>query len=80
MGQIAILKRYKANGKRPSVAMMKYGDVAINYAKDNEAIYIKNDNGEIVDLSRSEDIKTLNQKIDRIQTVSENEINNIIKQ
>ncbi len=46
-----ILNYRNANGLAPNPDNLDYGEIAIGYKKDNEAIYIKNSTNEIVDFT-----------------------------
>ena len=46
-----ILNYRNANGIAPNPDNLDYGEIAIGYKKDNEAIYIKNSTNEIVDFT-----------------------------
>lgn len=46
-----ILNYRNANGLSPNPDNIDYGEIAIGYKKDNEAIYIKNSTNEIVDFT-----------------------------
>lgn len=48
MSQTVLHKRSAELNKVPSVEDIQHGEIAINYKKDSEAIYIKNDENEIV--------------------------------
>lgn len=48
MLQTVLHKRSAELNKVPSVEDIQHGEIAINYKKDSEAIYIKNDENEIV--------------------------------
>jgi hypothetical protein len=44
-------KYYTLQGKKPEVQILDYGEIAISYGKNNEAIYLKNSDNEIVEIS-----------------------------
>ena len=46
-----VLNYRNANGISPNPDNIDYGEIAIGYKKDNEAIYIKNTTNEIVDFT-----------------------------
>ena len=43
-------KYYTLQGKKPEVQILDYGEIAISYGKNNEAIYLKNSNNEIIEI------------------------------
>ena len=49
--RIKVLNYRNANGISPNPANIDYGEIAIGYKKDNEAIYIKNTANDIVDFT-----------------------------
>lgn len=44
-------KYYTLQGKKPDVQILDYGEIAISYGKNNEAIYLKNSDNEIIEIS-----------------------------
>lgn len=44
-------KYYALQGKKPEAQILDYGEIAISYGKDNESIYLKNSNNEIIEIS-----------------------------
>lgn len=48
MNNIILHKRSDEENKAPQPKDLQYGELAINYKKDSEAIYIKNDQDEII--------------------------------
>lgn len=44
-------KYYTLQGKTPEAQILDYGEIAISYGKNNEAIYIKNSDNEIIEIS-----------------------------
>lgn len=48
MNNTILHKRSNEKNKAPQPEDLQYGELAINYKKDNETIYIKNDQNEII--------------------------------
>lgn len=46
----AIFKRSDVVGKKPTAEQLDYGEIAINYAKNSEAIFFKNNENHIVEI------------------------------
>ena len=44
-------KYYTLQGKKPDAQILDYGEIAISYGKNNESIYLKNSNNEIIEIS-----------------------------
>ena len=42
-----IHKRSKTSGNKPSADKLDYGEIAVNYASNNEKLFVKNSSGEI---------------------------------
>lgn len=62
-------KRSNVVNKIPAAEQLRDGEIAVNYAKGSEALYIKNDYGEIVEISPKSKIM---QNINRIIIKSDN--------
>lgn len=53
-------KYYVLQGKKPNTDLLDYGEIAISYKKNSEAIYFKNSNNEIIDVIETSVSKTIN--------------------
>ena len=47
--KVVLNKRTNVEGRKPSTDIMEYGEIALNYHKDSESIFFKNDNDDIVE-------------------------------
>lgn len=50
--------RSSVEGKQPTQDQLEYGQIAINYFKDKEKIFLKNTNNEVVDIIPSHEVDT----------------------
>lgn len=48
MGQKVLHKRSSVSSKIPESNNLDYGEIAVNYAADNENLYIKNSNNNVI--------------------------------
>ena len=48
MDSVVLHKRSEISGSAPSPGIIECGEIAINYSKGDESLYIKNNNNEIV--------------------------------
>ena len=53
MDSVVLHKRTEISGKTPSPEIVDYGEIAINYSKGDESLFIKNNNNEIVKFPQS---------------------------
>ena len=53
MDSVVLHKRTEISGKTPSPEIIDYGEIAINYSKGDESLFIKNNNNEIVKFPQS---------------------------
>ena len=58
MGTV-LLKRTNISGNTPSTDILEYGELAMNYLKDNEKIFIKNDNNDVIDFIPRKEIENM---------------------
>lgn len=56
-------KRTNIKDNKPSSTLLKHGEIAMNYANDNESLYIKNDNNNIVEFKDKKYVDNLVQKL-----------------
>lgn len=56
---IVLLKRTNISGNTPSIDILEYGELAMNYLKDNERIFIKNDNNDVIDFIPRKEIENM---------------------
>lgn len=56
-----IIKHYRSDvkDKKPNSNDIEYGEIAINYAKDSESLYIKNSNDEVINITEKSDLSNL---------------------
>ena len=69
-------KKSKVANKAPNVEDILYGEIAVNYAKDTERMYIKNESDEIIPFSSDHIIKDYVDKSNSIIIDSINDIAN----
>lgn len=67
MGNIVKHKRTNIENNKPTSEYLSYGEIALNYKKSSESIFIKNDNDEIVEF------KTIN----HIENIIDDKVNTI---
>lgn len=54
--------RTNEHNVKPTPSNIEYGEIAINYKKDEEKIFIKNDNDEIIEFKDKKYIDNINSK------------------
>lgn len=65
MDNIVLHKRSEINGVTPSPEIIECGEIAINYGKGDESLFIKNNNNEIVKFPQSYSKAETTELIDR---------------
>lgn len=65
MGSIVLHKRSEINGVTPSPEIIECGEIAINYGKGGESLFIKNNNNEVVKFPQSYSKAETTELIDR---------------
>lgn len=63
-----LFKRSNEKGKIPTQTDIKYGELAMNYAKDSEGLFIKNSSDEIVEFATK---NYVNEKVEKLITNTE---------
>lgn len=66
--QEILFKRSNEKGKIPTQTDIKYGELAMNYAKDSEGLFIKNSSDEIVEFATK---NYVNEKVEKLITNTE---------
>lgn len=64
MSEIIKHKRTKVFGQLPSTEKLEFGELAINYAKDSEGLFFKNQNNELIEFKDKSYIDKKVQKLD----------------
>ena len=73
MSNIVKHKRTNIENRKPTSEILSYGEIALNYKKDSEGIFIKNDNDEIVEFKTITHIENIiNDKVNNLNTISIN--------
>ena len=70
MDNFTVLNYRNSTGKAPDASNLMYGQIAIGYLKDAEALYIKNSNDEVVNLR---DVAIKSVTYDQLKTLRDNQ-------
>lgn len=72
MTNIVKHKRTNIENRKPTSEILSYGEIALNYNKNSEGIFIKNDNDEIVEFKTISHIENvINDKVNKLITNTE---------